>query len=121
MGGAFCSRATRSARFSDGIAVAATSHTCFFTRSRRNPFYKNERKAVEAHILHDFGADFYGAHMRLAVVGYLRDEAPFPSLDALIAAIHTDIRLARESLAGGGAYALGDGAAFLAPRAAQQL
>ena len=112
----------RRRRYTIRCPNAAASHAPSYTRARRpprrNPFYKNERKAVEAHILHDFGADFYGAHMRLVVVGYLRDEAPFPSLDALVAAIHTDIRLARESLAAGGAYALGDDAAFLAPPAA---
>lgn len=64
----------------------------------RNPFYKNERKTVEPHLLHVFPADFYGAELRLCVVGYLRPEASFPSLEALIAAIHGDIDAARSSL-----------------------
>jgi riboflavin kinase len=77
---------------------------------------------VEAHLLTSFTDDFYGAHLRLAVTGYLRDEAPFASLDALIDAIRTDIRLARESLAAGGAFAL-DAAStdFLAAAAPQRV
>jgi riboflavin kinase len=68
------------------------------------------------HLLHAFAEDFYGAHMRLVVTGYLRDEAPFASLDALVDAIRTDIRLARENLDAGGAFAVNaDGAAFLNP------
>ena len=50
------------------------------------------------------------AELRLAVTGYLRPEASFPSLDALIAAIHGDIEAARRELhapppAGSPAYA----------------
>ncbi len=57
--------------------------------------------------------------MRLVVTGYLRDEASFASLDALITAIHTDIALAREHLAAGGAFAADAAAvAFLAPPSA---
>ena len=65
---------------------------------------------MEPHLLHVFPADFYGAELRLAVTGYLRPEASFPSLDALIAAIHGDIEAARRELhapppAGSPAYA----------------
>ena len=88
------------------------------SRRCRNPFFKNERKTVEPHLLHVFPADFYGAELRLCVVGYLRPEASFPSLDALIAAIHGDIDAARSSLdapppPGGAAHAL-----LVAPAAA---
>ena len=62
--------------------------------------------------------------MRLVVAGYLRDEAPFASLDALIEAIRTDIRLARESLGAGGAFALdadADSTEFLATAVPRRL
>jgi hypothetical protein len=36
--------------------------------------------------------------MRLLVVGWIRPEANFPSLDALIKAIHNDISVARAAL-----------------------
>jgi hypothetical protein len=71
-----------------------------FTRPR-NPFYKNTKKTVEPHLLSVFAADFYGEELRLVVCGYLRPEANFPSLDALMAAIHGDIAATRARLAGG--------------------
>jgi len=84
-------------------------------RARRNPFYKNEHKAAEVHILHDFGRDFYGAHLRVSVAGFLRDELNFTGVEALVAAIATDIRLARELLGAGGGYAVQpEAAAFFA-------
>ena len=53
---------------------------------------------MEPHLLHVFPADFYGEELRLVVVGYLRPEASFPSLEALVAAIHADIDAARGGL-----------------------
>lgn len=79
---------------------------------RRNPFYKNEKKTVEPHLLHAFAEDFYGQELRLVVCGYLRPELNFTSLDALMAAIHSDIALARERLEAGSALA---GHEFLRP------
>ena len=65
---------------------------------RRNPFYKNSSKTVEPHLLHEFDSDFYDQPLRLVVTGYLRPEANFPSLDALVAAIRADIDAARTAL-----------------------
>jgi FAD synthase len=45
-----------------------------------NPFYKNEKKTIEAHILHKFKDDFYGSNIKLVLYGYLRPEADFESL-----------------------------------------
>lgn len=67
---------------------------------RRNPYYGNERKTIEPHLLHAFERDFYGEELRLLVTGYLRPEKNYPSLEALIAAIHADIKTADEQLAG---------------------
>jgi riboflavin kinase len=64
----------------------------------RNPFYKNEKKTIEPHLLHSFETDFYGEELRLVVTGYLRPEKNYSSLDALIAAIHADISLSRQQL-----------------------
>ena len=63
-----------------------------------NPFYKNEKKTVEAHILHKFDDDFYGEVMMLRLVGYLRPEANFTSLEDLISCINSDIDVAKERL-----------------------
>ena len=48
--------------------------------------------------MHAFPGDFYGATLRVAVTGYLRDEANFSSLAELVAAIAADIATAREAL-----------------------
>jgi riboflavin kinase len=44
-----------------------------------NPFYKNEKKTIEAHLIASLD-DFYGEHVSLLLFGYLRDEADFKSL-----------------------------------------
>ncbi|KAK9866907.1 hypothetical protein WJX84_006651 [Apatococcus fuscideae] len=62
-----------------------------------NPFYKNTEKTAEPWLLHDFPEDFYGEQLRLAVCGYIRPEANFTSLEALIARIHEDARISRNS------------------------
>ena len=56
---------------------------------------------MEPHLLSVFPADFYGEELRLVVCGYLRPEANFPSLEALMTAIHGDIAATRARLAGG--------------------
>ncbi len=63
-----------------------------------NPFFNNEKKTVEPHLLHVFERDFYGEELRLVVVAYLRPELKPPSLDALIAAIRLDIDTASRLL-----------------------
>jgi riboflavin kinase / FMN hydrolase len=65
-----------------------------------NPYYQNTKKTVEPHLLHSFDDDFYGQELRLTICGYLREEATFPSLDALISTIHADIAAARTFLDG---------------------
>ncbi|KAG6020316.1 hypothetical protein E4U41_002884 [Claviceps citrina] len=64
-----------------------------------NPFYKNTQRSAEVHVLHAFTADFYGAHMRLLVLGFIRDERDYESLGALVEDIEFDCRVARGSLA----------------------
>lgn len=56
-----------------------------------NPFYKNKHKTIEPHLLHDFAEDFYGSELRVIVCGYLRPEKSYDSLEALIAAIKSDV------------------------------
>ncbi|KAG5931495.1 hypothetical protein E4U53_001738, partial [Claviceps sorghi] len=63
-----------------------------------NPFYKNTVRSAEVHILHAFGADFYDAHMRLLIVGFIREERDYESLAALVEDIEMDCRVARRSL-----------------------
>ncbi|KAG6062877.1 riboflavin kinase [Claviceps aff. humidiphila group G2b] len=63
-----------------------------------NPFYKNTVRSAEVHILHKFEADFYGAHMRLLIVGFIREEKDYVSREALIEDIEEDCQVARRSL-----------------------
>jgi hypothetical protein len=95
-------------------APFAPTRTRTRARTRRNPFYRNERKTIEPHLLHAFERDFYDEELRLVVTGYLRPEKNYPSLDALIAAIHADIKTADEQL-GGAPHAAQRAHAALAP------
>ncbi|BBN67830.1 riboflavin kinase/FMN hydrolase [Prunus dulcis] len=56
--------------------------------------YLNE----EPWLLHDFDEDFYGEELRLIIVGYIRPEANFSSLQSLIEKIHHDRKVAEEAL-----------------------
>ncbi|OAQ73875.1 riboflavin kinase [Pochonia chlamydosporia 170] len=63
-----------------------------------NPFYKNTVRSAEVHVLHKFTADFYDAHMRLLILGFIREEKDYKSLEALIEDINFDCEVARGSL-----------------------
>lgn len=63
-----------------------------------NPFYNNTVRSAEVHVLHEFGADFYGVEMRLLILGYIRDEQNYDGLEALIEDINTDCEVAKKSL-----------------------
>jgi riboflavin kinase len=64
-----------------------------------NPFYKNTVRSAEVHVLHAFGADFYGVEMRLLITGFIREEKDYSGLEALIADINFDCDVAKRSLA----------------------
>ena len=63
-----------------------------------NPYFKNEKKTVEPHIIHTFEQDFYDYYIRVVLCGYLRPELDFTSMDALIDAIKKDIELSTKLL-----------------------
>ena len=56
-----------------------------------NPFFNNEKRAMETHIVHKFDGDLYGRMLSVIIVGYLRPEANYESLDLLVKAIEGDI------------------------------
>lgn len=64
-----------------------------------NPFYKNTVRSVEVHIMHGFEADFYGCHMNLIILGFIRPEYDYVSKESLIEDIRKDVEVAGESLA----------------------
>jgi len=63
-----------------------------------NPFYNNTIRSAEVHIIHDYPDDFYAKTMRVIVLGYIRPEYDYTSIDDLIADIKMDIKVASESL-----------------------
>ncbi|XP_012264136.1 putative riboflavin kinase [Athalia rosae] len=63
-----------------------------------NPFYQNSQKSMETHIMHKFPGDLYGAELRVVIVGFLRPEVNFDSLEDLIKGINGDIENAEKLL-----------------------
>ncbi|KAI4798106.1 riboflavin kinase [Aureobasidium sp. EXF-8845] len=63
-----------------------------------NPFYKNTVRSVEVHVLEKFDKDFYGAHMNLVILGFIRPEYDYVSKESLIEDIEFDVEVARKSL-----------------------
>ncbi|KAM7339964.1 hypothetical protein ACRRTK_000579 [Alexandromys fortis] len=63
-----------------------------------NPHYKNAKNSMETHIKHTFKEDFYGEILNVAIVGYLRPEKNFDSLESLSSAIQGDIEEAKNQL-----------------------
>lgn len=49
-----------------------------------NPFYKNTVRSAEVHVMHGFGTDFYGREMRIVIVGFIRKELNYESLEKLV-------------------------------------
>lgn len=64
-----------------------------------NPFYKNEVRSVEVHIIHKFKEDFYNALMNLSILGFIRHEQDYDSLESLVVDIKTDIDVTERSVA----------------------
>ncbi|GAB7360382.1 hypothetical protein MBLNU230_g8339t1 [Neophaeotheca triangularis] len=64
-----------------------------------NPFYKNTVRSVEVHIMHAFERDFYGCHMNLVILGFIRPEYDYVSKESLIEDIRKDVEVAGSSLA----------------------
>ncbi|KAH8929234.1 riboflavin kinase [Atractiella rhizophila] len=63
-----------------------------------NPYYKNEKKTAEVHIMHDFGHDFYGKIMKVIVLAYIRPQFDYVSKEALIEDIEVDKQVATRTL-----------------------
>ncbi|GAB2298728.1 hypothetical protein Dimus_032802 [Dionaea muscipula] len=63
-----------------------------------NPYFNNPQKTIEPWLLHNFNEDFYNEELRLLIVGYIRPEANFPSLESLIEKIREDGRIADKAL-----------------------
>lgn len=64
-----------------------------------NPFYKNTVRSAEVHVMHKFEKDFYGSQMAISILGYIRPEYDYVSVESLIEDIKTDIEVSERSLA----------------------
>ncbi|KAL1122385.1 hypothetical protein AAG570_003790 [Ranatra chinensis] len=63
-----------------------------------NPFYANEKKTMEVHLMDKYEEEFYGSTLRVVVLEYIREEKSFSSVDELVRAIRSDIATARQRL-----------------------
>ncbi|EAW13824.1 riboflavin kinase [Aspergillus clavatus NRRL 1] len=86
-----------------------------------NPFYKNKTRSIEIHIMPPLSSpsptaevttqgqghgqvkfhklpDFYGTQLKLLILGYIRPEFDYVSLEALVEDIRVDCEVARASL-----------------------
>jgi riboflavin kinase/FMN adenylyltransferase len=62
------------------------------------PMFGENRPNLETYLF-DFSGDLYGAHMSVALIEYLRPEAKFDSIKALVAQMDADCARARQILA----------------------
>ncbi|KAG9394518.1 Riboflavin kinase [Carpediemonas membranifera] len=58
-----------------------------------NPTYANCKLTIEAHLMHEFKEDFYGATLKLEVTHLIRTNTKFVSFEELKSAIFDDIKL----------------------------
>jgi len=64
----------------------------------RRPMYRIDTPLLEV-FLFDFSGDLYGQTIDVAFIAFIRDEMKFDSVDALVARMDTDSRIARTALA----------------------
>ena len=64
----------------------------------KNPSFGNDKVSVEVHLLHQFEEDFYDENLQVVIVGSIRTETKFASLEELKITIHEDCRIAEELL-----------------------
>ncbi|GAO50660.1 riboflavin kinase [Saitoella complicata NRRL Y-17804] len=63
-----------------------------------NPYYNNTVRSLEVHVLHKFPQDFYGSTLKIVILGFIRPEQNYPSLEALIDDINFDGKVAQKCL-----------------------
>ncbi|RMD46560.1 MAG: bifunctional riboflavin kinase/FAD synthetase [Alphaproteobacteria bacterium] len=63
------------------------------------PMFDGDEPNLEVHVF-DFAGDLYGHEISVALVRFLRDEARFESVEALVAQMHRDAAEARAALEG---------------------
>ncbi len=89
--GVYAVRARLGEKLLDGVAAYG------------KPMFNNELPPFETYLF-DFDADIYGRHLEVALIGHIRGQEKFGSLDELITAMNRDKGKAREALARCGAF-----------------
>lgn len=85
------SRGDDPAVYATALSVGWNPHFAPDSGSKKSTAsHSSDGKTLEPWLLHDFGFDFYGDELRLLVCGYIRPEAPFTTVEALIARIRED-------------------------------
>jgi riboflavin kinase/FMN adenylyltransferase len=79
------------------VAGNLTKYPAVMNLGRRPTFTSNGLDSLEVHLL-DFKADLYDQKLWISDFIWLRDEQPFPNLEALKAQIQTDVTRARTLL-----------------------
>lgn len=65
------------------------------------PTFRNSRPSFEVHLMHQFKSDFYGRIISVALVGWLRGETRFTSIDELVSNIQNDIHVTHQLMQSG--------------------
>ncbi|KAI5064126.1 hypothetical protein GOP47_0020796 [Adiantum capillus-veneris] len=81
-----------------GEGVDSNVHRMVMNIGNRPTFDKDDTLSLEVHILHDFGTDFYGKELRIAILGFIREEMQFQSVDELTKRIKEDVQVMHERL-----------------------
>ncbi|KAH7431435.1 hypothetical protein KP509_08G047700 [Ceratopteris richardii] len=76
-----------------GEGLDSNVHRMVMNIGNRPTFDKDDTLSLEVHILHDFETDFYGKELRIAILGFIREEMQFASAGDLIRRIEEDIRV----------------------------
>ncbi|MEU5577552.1 bifunctional riboflavin kinase/FAD synthetase [Streptomyces huasconensis] len=75
-----------------------------------NPQFDGTERTVEAYAIDRVGLDLYGLHVAVDFLAFVRGQAKFDSIDALLVAIADDVKKSRELVAAAGAGAGAGGA-----------
>jgi riboflavin kinase/FMN adenylyltransferase len=70
--------------------IDGSAHKVALSVGAKETFHAQHRVVVEAYVL-DFSGDLYGREARIEVVGWIREQSKFPSLESLIEQIHRDV------------------------------
>lgn len=64
----------------------------------KETFHTNHRVVVEAYVL-DFNSDLYNREASIELIGWLREQSKYPSLESLIEQLHRDVARTRDVVA----------------------